>query len=55
VPPVLSREAATADLINIDLALEWLSKQDRSKIVIFNDKKKDADKSGGKLAKPNPD
>ena len=53
MPPVLSREAATADLINIDLALEWLSKQDRSKVVIFNDKKKDADKSKG--AKPNPD
>ena len=55
MPPVLSREAATADLINIDMALEWLSKQERSKIVIFNGKKKDADKSSGKLAKLNPD
>ena len=59
MPPVLSREAATADLINIDLALEWLSKQDRSKIVIFNDKKKRDDgvdkSSSGKFAKPNPD
>ena len=55
MPPVLSREAATADLINIDLALEWLSKQDRSKVIIFNDKKKDMDKTSGKLVKPNPE
>ena len=31
VPPILSKEAGTAsELINIDLALEWLAKQDVS-------------------------
>lgn len=33
VPSILSKEAGTAaELINIDLALEWLSKQDLSSL-----------------------